>query len=360
MKDSYRKGCNIMGISIFAASNNKDGLFVTNRQAEKNSQDSKNTKGGKSIFAGDFNAQNKNTIELKRKLAYKRAMKILNDTFASEQDIDNSIKGLKEQQEQLKQEALKDKKAAIGVQDERAGLMERYGVTEDSEEHKDLELLRKEFQPDTALTDGEKERLAEIHKKGLTAYQKDMMELDGKEEVYRQRASQKESSANAISSSITNIELERLKTHPVADATREADEIMEAANKELIGGLWAEAKDNIDEKMEEAMEKAEEAAEEKEEEEKKEAEHKKEKLELEKRIEEARLSSSVAESTRPDTSVNTSAGTSFDTTEVHDIIQESSSNNSSASKAEKEIQKLVEELNLIMEDLKGAKVDMNV
>ncbi len=344
-----------MGISIFAASNNKDGLFVTNRHTEKNSQDSKNSKGGKSIFAGNFNSQNNNTIELKRKLAYKRAMKILNDTFATEQDIDNSINGLKEQQELLKQEALKDKKAAMGVQDERAQLMESYGVTEDSEEHKELELLRKEFQPDTVLTDSEKEQIAGIYKRGLTEYQKGMMELDSKEEIYRQRASQKESSANAISGSITNIELERLKTHPVADATREADEIMEAANKELIGGLWAEAKDNIDEKMEEAMEKAEKEAEEKEEEEKKEAERKKEKLELEKRIEEAKLSSSVTESASPDTSINTS----FDTTEVHDIIQESS-NNSSASKAEKEIQKLVEELNLIMEDLKGAKVDMNV
>ncbi len=344
-----------MGISIFAASNNKDGLFVTNRHAEKNSQDSKNSKGGKSIFAGNFNSQNNNTIELKRKLAYKRAMKILNDTFATEQDIDNSINGLKEQQELLKQEALKDKKAAMGVQDERAQLMESYGVTEDSEEHKELELLRKEFKPDTVLTDSEKEQIAGIYKRGLTEYQKGMMELDSKEEIYRQRASQKESSANAISGSITNIELERLKTHPVADATREADEIMEAANKELIGGLWAEAKDNIDEKMEEAMEKAEKEAEEKEEEEKKEAERKKEKLELEKRIEEAKLSSSVTESASPDTSINTS----FDTTEVHDIIQESS-NNSSASKAEKEIQKLVEELNLIMEDLKGAKVDMNV
>ncbi|MCI9080663.1 MAG: hypothetical protein HFH68_17460 [Lachnospiraceae bacterium] len=348
-----------MGISIFAASNNKEGLFAVNRYEVKNSQDSKDAKGKKSIFAGDFNAQNKNTIELKRKLAYKRAMKILNDTFASEQDIDNSIKGLKEQQEHLKQEALEDKKAAMGVQDERGQLMERYGVTEDSEEHKELELLRKEFQPDTVLTDSEKEQLAGIHKRGLTTYQKDMMELDGKEEVYRQRAAQKESSANAISSSVTDIELERLKTHPVADATREADEIMEAANKELIGGLWAEAKDHVDEKMEEAMEKAEKEAEEKEEEEKKEAERKKEELELKKRIEESKLSASVNASAGQDMPASTPVDTSFDTTEVHDIIQESSSNNSSASKAEKEIQKLVEELNLIMEDLKGAKIDMN-
>lgn len=349
-----------MGISIFAASNNKEGLFVTNSHAEKNSHGSKNAKSNKSIFAGDFNAQNKNTIELKRKLAHKRAMKILTDTFASEQEIDNSIKELKEQQEQLKKDALSDKKTAMAVQDERAEVMERYGVTEDSKEHKDLELLRKELQPDAELTDSEKEQLAGIHSQGLTAYQKDMLELDSKEEYYRQRASQKESSVNAISSSVSDIELERLKTHPVADATREADKIMEAANKEFIGGLWAEAKDHVDEKMEEAMEKAEKEAEEKEEEEKKKAERKKEKLELEKRIEEAKISASVNASTvQENIPASKPVDKSFDTTEVHDIIKESSDNNSSTSKAEKEIQKLVEELNLIMEDLKGAKIDLN-
>ena len=78
-----------MGISIFAAGNNKEGLFATSAYTSKTSQDSKNNKGSKSIFAGNLNADDNNNLELKRKLAHKRAMKILTDTFATEQDIDN-------------------------------------------------------------------------------------------------------------------------------------------------------------------------------------------------------------------------------------------------------------------------------
>lgn len=352
-----------MAISIFAAANNKDGLFVTSRHAAENNKDAKNAKGSKNVFAGGLNVNNNNNVELKRKLAYKRAMKILTDTFASEQKIDNNIEGLKTQQEQLKNEALKDKKTIKEVQDSRTQVMEAYGVTEDSKENKELELLRKERQANdpfsgVELTDSEKKQLESIHKNGLTNYQKDMLELDDKEDFYRQRATQKASAASAISGAISDIELERLKTHPVADATKEADAIMEAANKELIGGLWAEAKDHIDEKMEEAMEKAEKEAEEKEEEEKKAAERKKEKLELEKRIAETKQAASNIADTEPETPAG--ADTTVSVSETQDIIEKSSDSNTQASKAEKEIQKLVEELNLIMEDLKGTKVDMNI
>ncbi len=338
-----------MAISIFAAANNKDGLFVTSRHAAENNKDAKNAKGSKNVFAGGLNVNNNNNIELKRKLAYKRAMKILTDTFASEQKIDNNIEGLK--------------KTIKGIQDSRTQVMEAYGVTEDSKENKELELLRKERQANdpfsgVELTDSEKEQLASIHKNGLTGYQKDMLELDDREDFYRQRATQKASAANAISGAISDIELERLKTHPVADATKEADAIMEAANKELIGGLWAEAKDHIAEKMEEAMEKAEKEAEEKEEEEKKAAERKKEKLELEKRIAETKQAASNIADTEPETPAG--ADTTVSVSETQDIIEKSSDSNTQASKAEKEIQKLVEELNLIMEDLKGTKVDMNI
>lgn len=352
-----------MAISIFTAANNKEGLLITNKHAAENNKNINNTKGSKNVFAGGLNVNNNNNIELKRKLAYKRAMKILTDTFATEQKIDNNIEGLKAQQEQLKSETLEDKKTIKGIQDSRSQVMEAYGVTEDSKENKELELLRKERQANdpfsgVELTDNEKEQLETIHKNGLTGYQKDMLELDDKEDFYRQRAAQKASAASAISGAISDIELERLKTHPVADATKEADALMEAANKELIGGLWAEAKEHIDEKMEEAMEKAEKEAEEKEEEEKKAAERKKEKLELEKRIAETKQAASNIAETEPDTSVSTS--TTVSVSETHDIIEKSSENNTQASKAEREIQKLVEELNLVMEDLKGAKIDMNV
>lgn len=341
-----------MGISILAA--NSNGIFANNENSVQKVQDNKQTKGGKSIFAGSFNLQN-NNIELKRKLAQKRAMKLVSDTFASEQKIDNSMDEMRTQQEQLKQETLEDKKSIKEIQAQREKLMEDYNVTEDSTEHKDLELLRKETSG-ANLSDEEKEHLAAIHGNGLTNYQKDMLELDGQEEVYQRLASQKESAFKSISGSLADMQIERLKTHPMVDSTKQADEIMEAANKELVGDLYAEAKDHIDEKMEEAQEKAEEKAEKKEEEETKEAERKKDKLELEKQIEQAKQNAAEA----ADSETHIPGQTSMETSDMQEIIDQNSNGTNNTTKIEREIEKLVEELNLIMEDLKGSKVDMSI
>lgn len=342
-----------MGISILAA--NSNGIFANNENSVQKVQDNKQTKGGKSIFAGSYNLQNNNNIELKRKLAQKRAMKLVSKTFASEQKIDNSMDEMRAQQEQLKQETLEDKKSIKEIQAQRENLMESYNVTEDSQEHKDLELLRKETSG-AKLSDEEREQLAAIHENGLTNYQKDMLELDGQEEVYKRLASQKESAFKSISGSITDMQIERLKTHPMVDSTKQADEIMEAANKELVGDLYAEAKDHIDEKMEEAQEKAEEKAEKKEEEETKEAERKKDKLELEKQIEQAKQNAAEA----ADSETHITGQTSMETSDMQEIIDQNSNGTNNTTKIEREIEKLVEELNLIMEDLKGSKVDMSI
>ncbi len=340
-----------MGISILAA--NKNGLFANNENTIKNGQDNKEAKGGKSIFAGSFNLQNNNNIELKRKLAQKRAMKIVSDTFASEQKIDGSMDEMRAQQ--LKQETLENKKSIKEIQEQREKLMGDYNVTEESQEHKDLELLRKETSGGK-LSDEEKERLATIHENGLTNYQKDMLELDGQEEVYQRLASQKESAFKSISGSLADMQIERLKKHPMVDSTKQADEIMEAANKELVGDLYAEAKDHIDEKMEEAKEKAEEKAEKKEEEETKEAERKKDKLELEKQIEQAKQNAAEAAGSE----IRVPDQPSMDTSDMQEIIDQNSNGTNDTTKIEREIEKLVEELGLIMEDLKGSKVDMSI
>ncbi len=152
------------------------------------------------------------------------------------------------------------------------------------------------------------------------------------------------------------MQIERLKKHPMVDSTKQADEIMEAANKELVGDLYAEAKDHIDEKMEEAKEKAEEKAEKKEEEETKEAERKKDKLELEKQIEQAKQNAAEAAGSE----IRVPDQPSMDTSDMQEIIDQNSNGTNDTTKIEREIEKLVEELGLIMEDLKGSKVDMSI
>ncbi len=344
-------------MTITINANNKDSIFVTNEHASitnsnKKQNGSKNK--GNSIFAGDLGL-NPNTIEMKRKLAQKKAMKIVSDTFASEQELDNNIKGLYEQKDKLREQALQGKKDIAEVREEKAQMMENYGITEDSDEHKNLELLRKERDANMPnsnieLTDDEKTKLEEIHANGITDYQRDMLELDEREQIYQTTVDNNESAIKSISSSITDIGLERLKSRPILKATQEADKIMEAANKELIADLQSEAIKHVEEKMEEIAEKAEEKAEKQEEADEKAAERKKDKLELEKQIEKIKENSeNIANS---EVSVNTddeSANISGVVTAMPKEGTQQSSN--------KELEKIADELQLIMEDLKGAKID---
>lgn len=64
-------------------------------------------------------------------------------------------------------------------------------------------------------------------------------------------------------SDVKQIRLERLKTHPMIDAEKEADSILDVANDDIKGMLIEDAVDNIDKKQEENEEKAKDASDEK-------------------------------------------------------------------------------------------------
>lgn len=81
------------------------------------------------------------------------------------------------------------------------------------------------------------------------------------EEVWQQRADDALEEITNEGKTIVAIKLELLKSHPMTDAQKEAAEIMEAANKEVIGAIIQQAKDYIDEEMEKNEEEAEKQAE---------------------------------------------------------------------------------------------------
>ena len=81
-------------------------------------------------------------------------------------------------------------------------------------------------------------------------------------------ADRKQFEVNALTASISDATLEQLKSRDMEKASDAADEIMDSANKEILGMLIEEGKNNADEKVEEEKEKAEEAADKKEEQDK--------------------------------------------------------------------------------------------
>ena len=174
-----------------------------------------------------------------------------------------------------------------------------------------------------------------------------MLELDEQQEVYEKNLSDGEAKIKSIRTTLSDTKIDRLKSNPMLEAQKQADEIMEAANKEIYGELVNEGKKHIEEKMEEEKEKAEKRAEEKEEQEEKEEAAEERKAEMEQFIEGTKQQTEAKREELPS---------------ERDQEQMASYNdpNNAKTEAAKEIEEILDELKLIQDDIKGAAVDTNL
>lgn len=88
--------------------------------------------------------------------------------------------------------------------------------------------------------------------------------LQGAQADLQIEKSKQENEMHAAYAVARGIKLERLKHHEMLDAQEQGEEIMEAAEKNVIGILTEEVKDKVDQDMKETKEKAEEKKEEEE------------------------------------------------------------------------------------------------
>lgn len=128
---------------------------------------------------------------------------------------------------------------------------------------------------------------------------------------------------------IKGIRSERVKYHNMVDAQEEAEDVVEASRDEIIGMVMEEAKEHVDEEQEKREEQAE-AIEEKKEEQEKILEKREEK---EEELEELMKDIPMEE-----------------TVEINQTMAE----------VKQQVQKVLNEVNLMEEDIKGAKVDLEV
>ncbi len=131
---------------------------------------------------------------------------------------------------------------------------------------------------------------------------------------------------------IAGTKLNRLKSQTMIKADKSADAVLEAASDEIVGMLMDEAKDHIDEEMEEREETSREKAEKKKEEEEK----------LEELKEDKNKKKEFAEAISDQTEVVSQYMLELDGT--MEAVQ-------------KEIKKIMDEMKLTEEELKGAAVD---
>lgn len=287
---------------------------------------------GKSINAKDLNVKF-DPIAAKREEAKKKAMDIVGKAFANECKMDDELDGRRQKVRDLLAENGQAGREIREYEDMRLELRDQYGIDPESQEEKDLRLLEKEMdshRPDSqiTLTEDDYKELERIKKAGLSEYQERSLEIRGyegpaKDTIYHNNLEIR--TENAI---ITATELERLKSHAMLDAEEQAEDIMDAATKEIMGMLVDEAKEHIDDEFEEKIEDAKEKAEKKE--------------ELEERVEKARDEKKEKEKI---------------TEEILEGAADVSKNTTELENAGQEIKDMMSKMKLIEEDIKGAVVD---
>lgn len=214
------------------------------------------------FFAGGLNQDLfENKLLQKKKEAQEKALKVVGDAFAGDQEIDNDIQERRDKIAALEQENQKLQNQINEISDRQDALMEQYGITADSQEQKDLELLRKKDKwlkgEGSELTEEESQRIAEMESEGLTDYQKRQREWDAEKNHFQNDLDKNREQILEEYAIIRGTKLERLKHDPMVKAQKEAEAILDSASREIIGMIMEEAKDTIDEESKENREKAE-------------------------------------------------------------------------------------------------------
>lgn len=279
-----------------------------------------------SIFAGNAKGGMASLIDQKRAQARKQAAKVIRDQFANDNKVTDSMDELRARNAEIEEELTVLGKEKKGYMEERDALQEKYGVDPDSQEQKDLDLLRKannyfKMGNLSVLTEEELNRLAEMG--GRTEYQQRVLEYDSVIGRIESQETELWNEKKANNSSIRGSKQAILEAggKGIRAAKEAAEDILQAASDAIIGMLWEDAKSHVDEEMEKLIEAAKKQAEKKEEEEEKLEKAKEEKDEQE---------------------------------EMTEAIQESASEQE---KLQGEIKKILKEAELLQEEMKGLVVD---
>ena len=341
-----------MSIAIRANQSGVDHAVAQKAAEKKGHQDVV-----KSVNAGGFLRKNdtQSQIEARRNNAKKQALKVVSDAWKSDNKSAGSIadmEGLK----QSKVSEMNEIRAKMkDIENTKKSLQEEYGVADGSQEQKDLELLEK-YQNNMngssydQFSDEEISRLKELQNAPLTEYQKKVLNLNSMKGQVSVEADRKQFEVNALTASISDATLEQLKSRDMEKASDAADEIMDSANKEILGMLIEEGKNNADEKVDVCggaqtataqradvlPAEAEEAADKKEEQDK----------QIEEAQEKRKNQEEIIEGQQ-------------NADQLEQDVSMQKQNISKMDEAQKNIQKILKEKNLVNEDLKGIEIDLN-
>lgn len=222
-----------------------------------------------SLFAGSLNQDLfANSILEKKKEAQKKAMQVVGDAWESDKKIEEELQERRDLINKLEEESQAALKEINEITKLQKKIQEETGISDDSQEQKDLELIRRynrmekdkmygKFSSENSLTEEEIAYVQKLRAEGLTDYQQKQLNLDGAKGIYEKIIYDNQKLIKIENAFIRGIRLEKLKSDPMVKAQEEAQDIREAASREIVGMVVEQAKEHIDEKQEEAEEKAE-------------------------------------------------------------------------------------------------------
>lgn len=304
---------------------------------EQNTQNTKKNVDGRFLIEGSSKEQ----IEKKRKLAQKQAMKLVKDAFSGDQATKQNIEDLKAQKAETVAE-YQEKMQQIGnISAEKDKLRETYGIAQDSQEQRDLELLEKYQNNKLGIfTDDfskeEIDRLKELANEPRTEYQKQVLSLNGKKAALQSDADLMQQQIMVLTQNQSDAKVDQLKSQDMLKAGDAAEEIQKAASDEIVGMVIADAKEKLDKELEEKKEEAEKKTEEKEEQDERIEKAKEERKEDREMIE----GDLDAEKLQADASLQKQSVTQSEETTQR-------------------INQIMKKNHLINEDLKGIEIDVN-
>ena len=316
-----------MNINLNTTFGNENIKSLNNNQGVLNSKN--NVIDGKTLNLSG------NILDEKKTQAKKDAMKLIHDAFEGDQKISNEFNDKKRHVEELIKDKGEADKIINDIENERKMLRDEYGLTENSQEEKELKLLEKDFRSelpgsDVSLSEEERKAVEEIKERGLTEYQSRSMEkLDyAKNYIVKSYANTLE--IQDENRSLGMMEREMLKNTSMIEAKKEAKKLEEEANEQVVTIAMDEAKDNIDSDIEEKKEEAERIKEKKE--------------EIEERID--------AFKKRRDEMEEFSE-------KILEGAESMSRTSKSVDEAQQEVKEMMSKMKMLDEDIKGIEVDDN-
>lgn len=281
-------------------------------------------------FLGNASKDRKEQIARKKELHKKEAMNVVTTAFRTEKKMEEEGEGkLNEHIQMLQKENEGYNSFVNDLKSQMKQLQEDYGVADDSQEQKDLEILKKLYDQ-SPLTKEETERLSEMGEQ--TEYQKQSLELYAQADDIKTKMADNQKQISGDTKAIRSIKISKLKSKAMIEAQQAKDKMMEAASKEAVSMMIQDAQQTIDEKAEEIKEEAEKREEKNE--------------EQEERIEAAKESKTEAEAAAENVREH-----------IDEMTKQILDSDDITRDMDDDIKKIMEEEKLLLEDLKGITLD---